>query len=317
MRKIIIFILTLSMLICLCACRQEQLNNNLGNASVINASDLEKYTFDTVLYQSSTEDIPVINDTKSIDFGSSVFIDSSAKQKFSVNILNERFTAEYTESAKLPLTADIVHTYTLKNTGGKIMVSAKTGKIVEYINIPIKISYSTEKEYIDFISNFIGKSIDLTAYEYKCTTWHYLHYEDGFESKVEDGFHICSGNEKFSSYSFYFDKTLGGIKTLDHVSAEFFEDSFYLEVYDMGYESGHFAQLLQNLGSSNEVFDSYLDQNFKNDYVLNSYAVSSQTLFIRDGIPYIQTTLDIDFGHDEKDTFGTVIKIITGYFAQE
>ena len=304
-----LIILTISMASC-----------QFNNSAATNNDDLlidytsDKYVFDTVLYTNDSENSNIVVDEKSVNFDVEVFVDKSAKKTFDLEILNEKYTAEYVESAKLPLTGETVHTYSLREINNAKILIDRSGKIVKYVNIPIDRSFSTEQEYKDFIQNLVGETFNLSEYKYTCTTWHYVFFDNGMSSKVEEGFHICGENERFSCYSFYFDKYIGGIKTLEHVFAEFDDDSFSLEMYDWGYSSETFKQLLKETDNIENELNSYLQTHVQNDNSIEKFEITGQKMFVRNGIPYLQTTLTIDYTDSYGGGYNAVVKVISGYF---
>lgn len=276
--------------------------------------DTAPILFDIVLQKSDTEDYGIIEDDNAVDWGATVFQDASAQQEMEITILGNKYELEYLESAYLPLNAYPVHAYKIKGTEySKVIISAETNKVVEYCNIPIDVSYSTEQEYISFIQDFIGQSFDLKEYQYKCTTWHYIFSENAMRSRVEDGFHVCTENEKWNSYSFYFDKEVNGIKTLEHISVEFFEDSFYIEMYDFNYEDNVYIQILSMIDSLQESLNEYIKSNVVEDYVITNVDVIDNTLFIRNGLPYIQSRINVEFSYkDEDESMVQLLSTIAG-----
>lgn len=277
----------------------------------------DSYRFDVVLQKSNFEDNNVIEDENAVKWGEEIFIDESATPNLMVSILNDQYELEYVESAYLPLTEYPVHTYKIKGEEyAKIIFSAHTGQIVEYVNIPMKIAYSSEREYIDFIQSLIGNTYDITEFEYnKCSTWHYVFSENAMSSTVEDGFHICSENERWVSYSFYYDKRINGIKTVEHISAEFFEDSFSLEVYDFNYESDEFVRMFHVMDSLTNKISSYLRSNISEKYVVTKIDIKNQEFFIRDGVPYVISNIDMNYSYlASSDEFIQRVNTVSGFF---
>ena len=308
---IILFVIILSLNFAGC-----QFNNSPQNDS----NNSSEYVFDTVLYKSESELFTVVEDEDYVDFDAEVFVDKAANQTINLQILNNEYTAKYVESVKLPLCGETVHTYSLSESSNiKVLIDA-TGKIVKYINLPINTSLSTEQEYKDFIQNLVGETVKLSKYDYKCTTWHYIFSDNGMESKVEDGFHICGDNERFSSFSFFFDKSINGINSLEHISAEFTNDSFTLEIYDWGYETEPLAQLLQkaenieNIENVDDQFSKFFNDHTKKGYFVKEYEIRSQKLFFRNGILYLYSSLDIVYADSLGEEYDSVVNVLSGYF---
>ena len=143
---------------------------------------------------------------------------------------------------------------------------------------------------------------DIEDFKYdKCTTWHYVFYENGAESTVDEKFHVCGKNERWIAYSFYYDKYLGEVKTLEHISAEFFEDSFSLEIYEFGYEKEQFSILMNKTPELNDNIDSFLNAKTLNDYTVTDFDIKGQVLFFREGKPYIKSVVEVRCARTDDD----------------
>ena len=258
---------------------------------------------DLFLVKNTLESGSVISDDKAVDWGAEVLQASGIEITKTITILDETFELEYLESVKLPLNGYLVHTYAVKGQQyAKVLFSAETGRVVEYVNIPMKISYSTEAEYLEFIKSVVGESVDIEKFKYdKCTTWHYVFYDNGTESTVDDGFHVCGENERWVAYSFYFDKYLGEMKTLEHISAEFFEDAFSLEIYEFGYKQEMFEILTDKTPELFDNIGSFLSANISKDYTVSDFDVVGQVLFFREGKPYIKSVVEVSCASSDKD----------------
>jgi len=270
--------------------------------------------FDISLLENNNEDYDIFKDSQSVDWGATSFQDKSASPSLEITILGNDYELEYLESAYLPLNAFPVHTYKIKGTEySKILICAQTGKIVKYSNIPIKVSYKTEQEYKAFIQELVGQQYELADYQYKCTTWRYIFTDTSMRSNVEDGFFVCANNEKLASYSFYFDKEIGGIKTLEHISAEFSEDSFSLEIYDFNYENNTFIRILNAMNALQIELRNYLGSEVSEGFIITNTNVISHTLFIRNGIPYVNSCVDVEYSREnENDKYVQRVQTIIG-----
>ena len=274
--------------------------------------------FKTVAAIYDYESVTGLDLSDSIDFGYSVFDNSLVSPTKTLKILDREYDLTYLESAKLSMTAAKVNTYSVNGADAKVIFDEKNERIVEYINIPLKISYETEQEYVEFIRQMVKDDADLSEYEYMCTTWYFVYYDNGVESVVDDGFRKCGENERLAGYSFYFDKYVNGMKTLDHVSAEFDSDSFSLEIYNSGYTDETFSKF------NAEVWDDvqkdiveYLNSHLIFDSKLDAYRIVDQRLFIRDGKQYCQTIVEVDVSNDDFGVITSRQQLISGWFASE
>lgn len=269
--------------------------------------------FEMSLLKNDTENYDIFRSSQTLDFSAKTFQDKSAKPTLEIRILGEDYELEYIESAHLPLNAYPVHKYKIKGTEySEILISAETDKVVKYSNIPIKVLYTTEHEYKAFIQEIVGDEYALSDYQYKCTTWRYIFTDDSMSSNVTDGFYVCGNNEKLGSYSFYFEKEIGGLKTLEHISAEFDEDSFSLEMYDFNYESSTFDRILRTMDAWQEKMQNYLRAEVSNEFTVGNIEAISHTLFIRNGIPYVKSHINVEYSRtDENDTYIQRVETVT------
>ena len=273
--------------------------------------------FDIVLRNSGYEGNYIVSDDKAVGWRVENGLISDVDPTKNITILNETYELDYLESARLPLNGYLVHTYQVKGYKyAKVLFSADTGKIVEYVNIPIKVTYSTETEYVELIKKILGEDCDIDEFKYnKCTTWHYVFSEKGMSSTVENGFHICGENEEWRAYSFYYDKYIDGIKTIEHITAEFFDGKFSMEMYDFDYEKEQFTALIDKTPAFNDNIGAFLNSKASKDYVMTKFDVIGQEFFIRNGLPYVRLNVDAKFTMvNEKDELIQYVELLIGFF---
>ena len=284
---------------------EEQTNNTIETGAEPSDAESSGGIFEISLLKSDIEGYDIFKNSPAVDFSATTFQDKSATSTLEITLLGNKYELEYFESAYLPLNAYPVHAYKIKGTEySEILISAETGKVVKYSNIPIKVLYTTEQEYKAFIQEIVGQQYALLDYEYKCTTWRYIFTDDSMKSNVADGFHVCEDNEILASYSFYFDKTIGRLETLEHISAEFGEDSFSLEIYDFDYEDNVFVSILSYMNAWQKEMQNYLGSEVSDGFTVSNIESISHTLFLRNGIPYVKSYVNVEYSSaNENDIY--------------
>lgn len=268
--------------------------------------------YNTALYRTS-EGGEIFSSECTTAFDTVEFIDESAKQTLKVEILNTEYTTEYQNSAKLPLADMTVHVYKLKDFGNsRIMIDADTGRIMKYVGVPHEEVLESEAEHIEFIEKIVGSTYDLSEYDYECKTHYYSFSDGGMSSQVVDGYRICGENEEIGNYLFYYTQSIGEIKTMAHISAEIRDDAFYLEIYDLQYDTQMLDRLIGKLSDMDNKVEQFLISDLKDDYTLNEVSVKQRRLFTQNGIPYFITIADVSFKTNENtEPFTTVVQTVT------
>ena len=133
------------------------------------------------------------------------------------------------------------------------------------------------------------------------------------ESKVRDGFHICNENERLGTYSFYYTKSINDIKTDEHVSAEFYENMFILEIYDFDYQDSVYDTLLKEINSVDNNIKSYFELKVKNIYDIKNVTITSKRMFVKNGVPYVYSKVNISFynNNDKSTLYQTSAEVIS------
>jgi len=319
-------------LVCLCGCqyanypanRPETQENSSeivlsDEQTTINDDNADKVEFMTIRSNDKIESASGLSSKDTMDFGHSTFEDVSVLETKSISLLGKEYELYYIESVKLPKTATTVHVYGINGEkSARVLFDEKNNNVVEYSNIPIKILYESEQEYVDFIYAMVKDRVDLADYDYQCTTWHYIYHDNGIEKTIKDGFYKCSENEELSAYNFYFSRFIYGVKTLDHISAAFFNDSFSIEIYDLEYNEEMFSNFTPEI--RNEICDedsTHLNYHLLPDHSIEEFRIVDQTLFIRDGHQYCETIVNVDISHNDLGTVTTRQRIISGWFPIE
>ena len=241
-----------------------------------------------------------------------------AKKEIAVDLWGTEYTGIYTETVTLPRSDTRVHVYDLENSErGSIIVDAKSNQILEYSLVPYDASkLKTEKDFMDVINAMVGDRVDLSEYDYKCTTHYYDIGENGIDSSVVDGFRTCTAeNEKLGAYSFYYTKSVDGIKLPDHVSFDFDIDGNHLtlEIYEYGYDEEIFAPLLKNMDEIKASIEKHLTDNVKDECTIVDIKHGSCSLFVQDGIAYVMIRSTVEYASDyyKDKTFDIGIQTIT------
>ena len=299
MKKNIFYIIIISIIIGLCACHNTE-NNGTSN-------------IETVLYRTA-EDGSIFDIERTTEFDTKEYIDNSAAKTIELKILDSEYTLEYENSAILPMSDLKVHVYCLQGlSNSKIFIDSQNENVVKYFNIPHTENLNTETDFTDFICNLVGSKIHLDEYEYKCTTHYYSFSDLGMESKVQDGFHICNENERLGTYSFYYTKSINDIKTDEHVSAEFYENMFILEIYDFDYQDSVYDTLLKEINSVDNNIKSYFELKVKNIYDIKNVTITSKRMFVKNGVPYVYSKVNISFynNNDKSTLYQTSAEVIS------
>ena len=241
------------------------------------------------------------------------------KKEITVDLWGTEHMGIYTETVTLPRSNTRVHVYELENSEfGSIMVDAKSNQIVEYSLVPYDASkVKSEKDFTDMIDAMVGDRVDLSEYDYKCTTHYYSFSEYGMNSSVVDGFRLCDEkNEKLGSYTFYYTKSVEGIKLPDHVSVEFDinSKSLTLEIYEYDYDEEIYVPLLENMDSIQKSVENHLRDSVKDGCKVVNIKHGNSSLFVQDGKAYvmIRSTVEYESNYYKDQTFEIRVQTITG-----
>ena len=235
-----------------------------------------------------------------------------SKKQITIDILGTKYTGVYTHSAKLPQSDWNVHVYELQGTdGGKVLIDAKTNTIVEYVSIPYPENPVTESDYNEFIKRMLGDEYDLTKYDYTCKTHYFSESSRGFRSQEVDGFRILKENERLVSRSFYYNRSEDGVTLEDHISAIFYDDTFFFEVYEHIHDLKDYSPILNRMDEVEKNIENLLRENVKDGYTFVSIEHNSKNAFIQDGVPYVMVTSTVTYIYHGQ-TFSTLIQTITG-----
>lgn len=250
---------------------------------------------ETVIFGSSENDTIFYN-AGSTKFDSKVYKENVANPTITVDILGTKYTGVYEETAKLPKSDVTVFNYSIKDTeSGRILVDSNTGDVLEYIGIPCTQELITEKDYVDFINAVLQGRSYLNQYDYKCTTHYYTFAEKEIRSQVVDGFRICGENEKIGTRSFYYTKSIEGIKLPNHISAEFFNGMFSLEIYEYDYTAEDFSSIISRIGEVETSIDKHLKDNVKDGCSIISIEHKNKSVLVQNGVAYIAITSDVTY----------------------
>lgn len=250
----------------------------------------------TAFLETGTQD--ALNDinSNSVYFQNKEYTSVLAKNKVSIMVSEEKYNAKYTNSISLSYCDIEANVYTVNNfENAKILINSKDGRIIKYHNFPYNKDLKNEQDYISFIEELVGEKTDLSKYDYKCTTHYYVKSEQMTRSTVDDGFLDGNNNRKIGTYSFYFTKKINNVKTMEHVTAEFYKDVednkvFTLEIYDLQYEEGIFGEILDKMPDVQNNIQSFVKNTFGKDKKIVNVSVDGCRLFVKNGKVYLMST---------------------------
>ncbi len=329
MKKIFVFFIALSLALLLVSCSTirddnsstSDINTNSSEETTgdINTNSSEETTADTVMgddpvdadYLLSTailqtsEDQSIFKPLEFASFKTVEYTDTAAKQTLQLEIDGIKHSFLYENSASLAMADIDVDVYKLKDSqNSKVFINKTDGSVVKYVNIPLNSKLQTESDYNEFIRNILPDNLDFANYNYRCTTHYYAISELGVESSVEEGFRSCSESERLGSYSFYYDRSIQNIKTSEHISAEFRQNNFTLEIYDLSFDK-EFEKLFSVSDKLESQIAAHIASNMSEIKLFKELSVDSMTLFVKDGTPYILVNSTIKFC--SKENSGVVL----------
>ncbi len=271
---------------------------------------------DEIFLYSTAEDNYILNDMRSTSFDMREYKDLKADREKNFTICDRTYTAIYKNSAVLPTSDLSVHVYKIEELdNSKVYVDAITGKVVKYINIPYDGTKMTcEDDYIDFIKTF-SKVSEYSNYEYKCMTHCYYTSEKEFRSKMEQGFLSASKNRSIQAHYFFYKQSVDEIKTNDHVSAIFQQETFTLEIYDINYTDDDFELFRDSYIKHDECIEAYVASTMRSEYNFISCDIENKSFFVQDGVPYVLMNVTINFsqkGDSDRSQFSTSVQLISG-----
>ena len=277
-------------------------------------SSREENIFDTYLYD-ATEGGNIVDGQHCTSFDEYLYYDSNAEPKQSLILNGTEYTMSYETSAIFAMSDVAVHTYTIDGVeNARVCFDIVDGKMVKCTNIPHEEKLSSEKECLDFIKT-IYPSSSYSSYDYKCMTHSYYVSDSELRSTVEDGFLLPDENRDVKRYFFFFTQSIGSIKTDNHITAIIRDDTFTLEVFNIDYNFDLFQPLLDSLSTLDDELTAYIRDNCNPEYEFSSCDLRSRRLIIKDGAPYIVTSLNVWFTQTfdtESSSFVTIIDLISG-----
>lgn len=298
-----------------CANNNEACNESSQDyQSELESGNVNEKIFDTYLY-SNAEDNYILNEQRCTTFDTCEYVDSKAEHKKNLNINGIDYTMSYEKTAALSMSDLVVHTYTIDDVeDARVLLDAVDGVVIKYINIPYKKMLSSEQDYLEFIEA-IHPSSNYLSYDYKCMTHCYYISDTEIRSTVENGFLLPNENRSTKAHYFYFTQSIGSVKTDNHISAIFNENTFSLEVYDFDYTLDLLQPLLESLSKLDTELTDYVKDQLKTEYDFSACDIGQQKLFIKDGVPYILTSVSVTFTQtDDQDSspYTTTIQLING-----
>lgn len=317
-RKLMSIVICCAILFTLSSCTNSNSKtydeNSKANSSESEIGNVDEKVFDTYLYSTAIDNY-ILSEQRCTTFDTCEYIDSEAEQKKSLNIHGIEYTMTYEKSAILSMSDLAVHTYKIDGLeNARVLVDVIDGGVIKYINIPYTAILSSEEDYLELIQR-LHPSSNYSAYDYKCMTHCYYISDTKIRSSVENGFLLENENRTTKAYYFYFTQSIDSIKTGNHISAIFNTDTFTLEVYDFDYTMDVFQPLLGSLSKLDNELTGYIRANLKAGFNFSTCDVGRQKLFIKDGTPYILTSVSVTFTRtDDQDSsqYTTHLQMING-----
>ncbi len=313
MNKISLFCIVLGLVLLLTGCSQSQADTNIDTQAKSEAiHETEKPLLHTALYQTA-EDLSAFSSGNLFSpFEAKEYVNADAAPSLEMTINETTYTFVYESSeimARANLSVDIYKSTDASDV--KIFVNTLDGSVVKYVDIPYDNEFTTEAACIDFIKHLVEPDLDLSTYDYRCATHYYSHENNSFRSILTPDFHVCSDTEEFGSYEFYYTKSISNITTAEHITAILRDDSFTLEIYDIGY-TDEFAELI-NISDKYEVeLETYFRTNMDDDKIFKDHTMGNKELFVKDGVPYLLITSLVEFTMPDSsdETYTTVVVTI-------
>ena len=314
---LIISILIIASMLCGCqhqASQSEEYEKNISKS--LDKDNTMNSKIETVICSQNIESAEIFNSEKVSEFAADEYTDEKAPQSMSVEIFEKSYDLKYKNSVTLPRSDLNVHVYNYSDNTGYVYIDAESGEVVKATNIPYEEELSTEEDYINAINNMFGEKCDLSQYGYKNVSTHiYRFSEGGVESTTVDGFYNCGENEKFGWYTFYYQKTVGNIKTLEHLTVEFSEkNTLSFEFVDLNYDIDLFGQIIDNIELFDNSIEACLNSSLKDKYKIKDILQAEKQLFIKNDVPYIFVTCKVTVTQDEYEgEFVTVVSTVSRY----
>ena len=300
---------------------------DLSNSETINnippagASVIEKYAgdFETVIYgETENSSIFHTNNNHSAGFNSVEFIDPIATQSIDVDIFGTVYKGNYITTAKIACSDITVHHYNLEGTeSGHLFIDASTGKIVKYGAVPYNQNeFESESDYKNFIQKILNPDSNLSKYNYECVSQYYYQDPDngGGGSKTVNGFkNDCTEYERIGRYYFFYTQSVNGVHLEDHISANFSDRVFNIEIYEPNYDIEQFQPLLIRMEEAEKAVKYHLQKNVKEGVTVVSIEHGKKEVFIQDGIPYLKMTSTVEYmSKYYSESYSITVTTITG-----
>ncbi len=329
MKKLFLIILALACGMILLSCQNANGSQSNESTEGETVSANNDYIVEAMLYQTS-EDYIFQGETVT-GFDAQTYQDDKADATLSVTLGGQQYLLAYEESAVLPLSDISVHTYKYdytvesKTKTMRVLVDTQSGQPVKCSNVPLSAELDTEQDYVEFVKSMMPPTTNWEAYAYECTTHFYTEGENLFRSQVVDGFHICSENETLGTYSFYHTKSVNGIKTIEHISAEIDDDSFSIEFIDLakqgwydgetGLVAKEYSNQINALENSHEAsVNACLQSCVQSGYSATKITITDRKLFYKNGKVYMLVAASMAVTDDQmpENVVETQVKMICG-----
>ncbi len=264
-----------------------------------------------ITYGSGVVDCPSSNELEPI-----IYIDPAVLLTRTVTILGKDYNLIYLKTVEHPNLDKIIHGYTVEGEEefySSISFDAETDKIVKYC-LKYDVVPATEQECINLLMSIIGEDYNLSQYEYSFSTCYWIVEENYSERTSKDYFYNCSDNEEWVDYSISYTRDICDIATTEYIRAVFMDDSFVIEVYDLGYTSDMFEDSLKHIDKLEASIGESLNAHIKDGLMVNDFAIAEQTMFLRNGITNIVSDVIVTVTNtSNNETYDVVIQFVTKF----
>lgn len=328
MKKTYICLLALVCLTITSACQATNEHVTSGNENHqtnieedISSDDNLNCSYDSFIYEVSEADGVFQTNEKSDSFAIIEYFDDSLPKTTTMKLFEKEHSLIYDGSLYNPFLGKAIDFYIvsdLKNGFSEtnpptIAVDNKTGEIIQYTLFPYQTMPKTEDECIKIVKNLIGDAVALEELQYSITTNYYISSKNGVQKTTVNGFYSCESNERLGSYNLRFSKHIEGIPTFKEVYAVFGEDVFTITIANPEYDNAILLNSAKFFDGVDISVISHLSDAIHSRYVVTSCSIKGKKIFVKNGVPYILSDVEVEFKEKESDeeAFCLLVQVIT------
>ena len=272
-------------------------------------SDQARGLYEVIFDGSRFVDMPII---KKVEYGTfekfhsnEPVSDANAPATFRVEWFGETYELPYYRSYSSSGSAQPkIHHYQNNGSIG-VRVDAETGEILSYERFPYPKSLVTKEDYETLIQSILPSGYDLSAYDQKIVSTTVFDKVLGLES-AQNAF-LPADDTKEIIYTFRYSKTIAGQKTTDLISvtADYTRKCISIKLSDDGLEASAFSELVSDLETCDAVVFHSFKENIRDAVTVYSVEVGRRTLFMHEGVPYIEYQIIADCVNEEMPEVST------------